>query len=287
MHHPLFSIIIPTFNSESTINLCIESIINQKFKDFEIIIVDGVSTDSTLTILSKCYENEKILIKSEKDNGIYDAMNKGIDLAKGEWLYFLGSDDTLIDKNVLEKVANLINKEKLDLVYGIVKGKDSRIEYKYDSKFTIYTKGIHHQSVFYNKGIFNKIGKYDMRFSVAADYHLTLKVFSNPKLIKKYIDIDIAYYGENGFSSKFYDYKYYSYHYKFLNKQGVKLDPIDSGNLISISIYCCLHQAMQKKDILFSWSNLIFYIFFCSELSIFMKIKSFYNMITWTIKLKK
>src|ERR1700722_16529958 len=99
----LLSIIIPTYNSQNTILTALQSIVKQSFDDFEIIIVDGLSNDDTVTIV-KNFQDDRIKIISELDNGIYDAMNKGIDRAKGDWLYFLGSDDRLYNDTVLEDV---------------------------------------------------------------------------------------------------------------------------------------------------------------------------------------
>ena len=92
MTSPLFSIIIPTFNAAKTLSASLESVINQSCQQFELLIVDGISTDDTLSVVKK-YAALSANIKwvSEKDNGIYDAMNKSIKMAKGEWLFFLGS----------------------------------------------------------------------------------------------------------------------------------------------------------------------------------------------------
>lgn len=92
------SVIIPTYNSENTIEKCLDSLLAQTFKDFEICIIDGGSLDNTLTIAT-CYRTQfkNIRIVSEPDEGVYDAMNRGIDFASGKWLYFLGSDDKVFD----------------------------------------------------------------------------------------------------------------------------------------------------------------------------------------------
>src|SRR5690606_23293701 len=84
--HPTISIIIATYNCESDIKGCLDSIISQPFENWEVIIIDGESTDRTIEIIKE-FNNEKVRLLSEKDNGIYDALNKGIKLAKGDWLY--------------------------------------------------------------------------------------------------------------------------------------------------------------------------------------------------------
>ena len=121
MYKPLISIIIPTFNSEVTLDIALESIINQTYDNLEILILDGLSTDKTIEI-SKEYQNKfsELRIFSEKDKGIYDAMNKGINYAKGEWLYFMGSDDSLFESTTLEQFTGLIGIEDIDVVYGNV-----------------------------------------------------------------------------------------------------------------------------------------------------------------------
>ena len=93
---PIISIIIPTYNVESTIGTVLESITAQTFRGYEVVIVDGVSKDGTAEIVARyAAGNPAIRWVQEKDKGIYDAMNKGVGLARGEWLYFLGADDTL------------------------------------------------------------------------------------------------------------------------------------------------------------------------------------------------
>jgi glycosyltransferase involved in cell wall biosynthesis len=117
---PFFSIIVPTYNSEATLKGCLESVLCQKFTDIEILIIDGMSNDKTLSI-AKNYKNPIIRIYTETDEGIYDAMNKGIKQSQGKWLYFLGSDDELYDNEVLTNIATLINNnDNPDIIYGNV-----------------------------------------------------------------------------------------------------------------------------------------------------------------------
>ncbi|MGC3979002.1 MAG: glycosyltransferase [Paludibacteraceae bacterium] len=128
-----FSIIIPTYNSASTLQKCLESVISQIFENYEVIIVNGVSNDKTLQ-LAHDFNDDRIRVLCEPDEGIYDAMNKGIKLAKGEWLYFSGSDDSLYDSSVLTNVFSLIMNAKVDVVYGDVLME--KINEVYDGEFT-------------------------------------------------------------------------------------------------------------------------------------------------------
>lgn len=121
---PFFSIITATYNSSLVIEGCIDSLLEQKFRNYEHIIVDGKSCDSTIQIIEKKKnDNEEygrcLTVLSEKDSGIYEAFNKGLDLASGKYLFFLGSDDFLYDKNTLLGVYNsLIERENIFISYG-------------------------------------------------------------------------------------------------------------------------------------------------------------------------
>lgn len=284
---PFFSIIIPLYNSSSTLGQCLNSIIGQTYKNYELVLIDGASADNTLQLINDFrnqHSNVSIQLLTEPDNGIYDAMNKGIDLAKGSWLYFMGSDDSFFSPYVLNEVATLIENKPADLIYGNVTGIDSHIRYVYNTVAKVLSQGIHHQSVFYKKQLFNIIGKYDTRFKVAADYHFTLKVFFNNSFKTQYADLDIANYGEAGLSSSTYDYKFFSYHYKFLavNNATDKID--DKQQCLDTSIYCCLYLAKEKKELGFAWSNILFYIAASNGLSFKSRVKIFLRMMYWSVK---
>lgn len=204
-----FSIIIPTFNSEKTLERCLKSVVNQSFKDFEILIMDGLSTDSTLAIV-KSFNDDRIKIFSEKDKGIYDAMNKGIDKANGKWLYFLGSDDELYDEKVLEKIYFVIQTTRKKIIYGNVKiignagwAKDGDI---YDGEFNlekILRKNICHQAVFYHKSVYTKLGYYNMSYILCADWDFNLRCFA--KYCFSYTDIIIAKFSGGNTSAAMVD----------------------------------------------------------------------------------
>lgn len=202
----LFSIIIPTFNSSLTIRACIKSVLDQTFSDFEILIMDGVSNDETLDIIES-YNDKRIHIYSEKDSGIYDAMNKGVDKAKGEWLYFIGSDDKLYNNTVLETVFLNIRKTKKKIIYGSVEivgdsgwAKDGEIYDGYFNLNKLLRKNICHQAIFYKKSIFKKMGYFNTSYVICADYDFNLKCYSNYGFL--YLDIIIAKFrgGNTSFS---------------------------------------------------------------------------------------
>jgi glycosyltransferase involved in cell wall biosynthesis len=199
------SIIIPTYNSSKTLEDCLQSIAEQTYSNLEVVIVDGLSNDNTVSI-AKSYVDKihHLVVVSEKDKGIYDAMNKGIDLAKGEWLFFLGSDDSLYDPNVLEKIFQKHQAlvEKSDFIYGNVKWGNSDEIYagKFDT-FRIYKQNICHQSIFYKKEIFQKLGKYELRYPIYADWYLNCGCYLTDSIRINYIEEVIANYSLMGTSS--------------------------------------------------------------------------------------
>lgn len=180
----LISIIIPTYNSSKTIEACLKCITMQTFKAFEVIIIDSVSKDGTLQIANS-FRDERIKIYSAPDRGIYDAMNKGVSLAKGEYLYFLGSDDTLFDCDVLKKITTEIANSKPKIIYGNVKMKgDSHLVKNgtiYGGEFDLKRLMVHnipHQAIFYHKSVFAQIGKYNITYQLFADHDFNLRAIS-------------------------------------------------------------------------------------------------------------
>jgi glycosyltransferase involved in cell wall biosynthesis len=116
------SIVIPTYNSEKTIERCLNSLTCQTYQDFEICIIDASSLDRTLEKIDEFQSKfQNLRVVSEADKGTYDAMNKGIDLAQGEWIYFLGSDDTIYDDNVFADIFGVSPDKNCGIVYGNVR----------------------------------------------------------------------------------------------------------------------------------------------------------------------
>lgn len=198
---PLISIIIPTLNCANNIKESLLSILNQKNSSFEIVVMDGLSTDGTLDIaneLSKYHDN--IVIFSEPDNGIYHAMNKGITRARGDWLYFMGGDDILFDELVLQDIsASMRSNKTTKVIYGNVIFMSTNEKYRGKFNGIILTKyNICHQAIFYNRSIFDEIGYYNTSYITLADYHFNIKWFYNKKIQRIYLDRIIAKYNDRG-----------------------------------------------------------------------------------------
>ena len=197
------SIITVCFNEKEIRRTC-ESICGQTWQDFEWIVVDGGSTDGTLDILNE-YKYRINLLISEKDDGIYDAMNKGILHAKGKWLSFMNGGDCFYDNSVLEKV---FEKSKYDLnkyavLYGhtFVRGKN-KISKRKQIYFPFYflNNVICHQSAFVKREAFDKYGLYNKNLKIYADHEKWVQMITHGEKFKL-LDICISDFNSSGISS--------------------------------------------------------------------------------------
>ncbi len=177
---PLITVITVVFNGAKTLEETIQSVINQTYPNVEYIIIDGGSTDGTLDIIKK-YEDHIDYWVSEKDKGIYDAMNKGASMALGSWLYFLGSDDKVFDTNVFCSLIKEIE-PNLDILMGLVKTNNKFIHSKFTMKTYLHNT-VHHQSALYNKTLF-KFFRYNTNYKIASDYELNLLILLERKKTK-------------------------------------------------------------------------------------------------------
>lgn len=206
---PLISIITVCFNSAKTIRQTIESVLNQTYTNIEYILVDGKSTDNTVEIIKE-YEPkfaEKGIIYrwiSEQDNGIYDAMNKGIKMATGEWIGIINSDDwyELLTCNYIAKESEKYNS---DVIYGItLMHKDNQPLYVRQFIHTEWDKfncSAMHPSVFIKNSIYSKIGLYDTSFKLAADVDLTIRLTRTTNYKIRFVPIVLSNFRIGGASS--------------------------------------------------------------------------------------
>ena len=222
---PLISIIIVTYNSGKYLEGCLKSIFKQSYKNYEIIIIDNQSKDKTLKIIKK-HEKRIDLWVSEKDNGIFDAMNKGIKRSKGRIISILNSDDFFYP-NALNIVNNYFSSDnKIDYLFGSVQKKKLYSGFKPKLmrwKFNIYPS--HSVGFFVKKKVHNKIGLYNTRYRHSNDYDFFYR------LIKKKTFIGIrtlrtevlGKFRDGGFSSKlsFFDRLLMELRIRFNNKQNI------------------------------------------------------------------
>lgn len=203
------SVIIPTYNAGKTINEAVLSVLQQTYPDIELLVIDGASSDDTLTILKKLQQQHTFTFVSEKDKGVYDAMNKGISMARGEWIYFLGADDKFHNNTIVFDFFSLPELDKYDLWYGDILLKTSRK--RYGGQFTIQRlllENIPHQGMFFKKSMFERFGYYNLKYKILADYVFNLSWFADKKVKRGYFDEIVAEYAEEGMSTLKKDFAY-------------------------------------------------------------------------------
>lgn len=185
------SIITATYNSVATIVSCMESVLQQIYPNIEYVIIDGQSTDNTLEMAQHIKSKSpkaNIVIQSEPDKGIYDALNKGIALATGDVIGFVHSDDMLANPNTIQNIVNTFNTQKLDGVYGDLQyvtqtNTDKVIRHWQSQQFnsSLLKKGWMpaHPTLFLKRDVYAKQGHFNLKYKIAADYDFILRVFKD------------------------------------------------------------------------------------------------------------
>lgn len=249
-----FSIITVCYNCKTTIENTILSVINQTYSKIQYIIIDGGSTDGTLEIINK-YRNKIDIIISEADKGVYDAMNKGINHASGDWINFMNSGDTFYDLNVLANIQKHIN-PKMDIIYG-----DTCIELDNSKKYCLkpdtlesfqYKLPFCHQSCFI-KTTLAKSNLFDLTFKYVADYAMFYHLY-NQKANFKYINTIISIYqiesgltASNSFLCNMEKYKVNGKKVSIINK--LKMNIKDNIlNLLPHSVIKIIRSYLYKRN---------------------------------------
>lgn len=212
---PKISIITPTYNSENTLDGTINALLRQSFSDFEYIIIDGVSKDKTVERIQSfipAFEEKgvTVTIVSEPDKGVYDAMNKGISMAKGDLIGITNSDDWYED-NALEVIWNKYTDGKVDkansMIYGIERvWKDGKV-------FNLQRRGaafisesvLPHSTFFVARAVYEKHGAFDLSVKVLADYDFISRCVSQGVKLEE-VDVVISNFRLGGISSSYFDF---------------------------------------------------------------------------------
>ncbi|MGB9940434.1 glycosyltransferase family 2 protein [Methanosarcina sp.] len=202
--NPKVSVITVCYNAEEFIENAINSVLEQTYKNLEYIVIDGASTDSTVAIVNK-YKDKINYFLSEPDNGMYEAMNKGIKASSGEIFYFLNSDDVFHDKYVVANSVKLLQEDmNVELIYGAViiinpDTKASFLQAYGDVTRPFFIKSaICQQAIFYRKSLFDKVGLFDEKYKIVGDYEFNLRAFYKYDIKKKYVPQVMAIFRDGG-----------------------------------------------------------------------------------------
>lgn len=203
------SIITVCYNAEKTIEKTIQSVLAQDYDDLEYIVIDGLSKDGTMNIVNR-YLDKIAVVKSEKDKGMYDGINKGIGLATGDVVGILNADDVFAACNIISQVAETFSKHtEIDALIGDVafyneQGKQTRYysSAKWHPGKFVWGFMPAHPSFYCKKSAFETIGNYRLDFDIAADYELLIRFLNIKKLNYKYISLLMVKMSLGGKSTK-------------------------------------------------------------------------------------
>jgi glycosyltransferase involved in cell wall biosynthesis len=209
------SILTINYNNASGLRKTVESVLTQTSQDFEFIVVDGASTDGSLEFLTAKFQFSTVNCKfiSEPDNGIYHAMNKGINIAKGDYIHFLNSGDWLVDafvvKNMLKELDNIISSgNQPDVFVGnkITVRSDGKVRYGKNDKqlvtaLTFYRGTIEHTSAYIRRAMFETVGLYDENLKIVSDWKWYFEAVLHHNAKVAFTDIYVSYFDNTGISS--------------------------------------------------------------------------------------
>ncbi len=190
------SIITVVYNNVDTITECIKSVLSQTYKDLELIIIDGASTDGTQVKIEEFRDQLGYYI-SEKDSGIFDAYNKGIMKATGDIIGILNSDDFLYEPDTISKIVEAFETSKADLVYGhgmfVSQNKTNKVKRIYSSRsfkrnYLNFGWIPLHPTIYVKKELYQKHGPYSLNYTIASDYDMSLRWFGDSTLKKHFLD---------------------------------------------------------------------------------------------------
>jgi glycosyltransferase involved in cell wall biosynthesis len=205
-NNPVVTIITVCYNCSDTIAATVQSVLNQDYKPIQYLIIDGASTDGTLEIINKYRENIDQVI-SERDSGIYDAMNKGLQYVKGDIVYFLNSGDQLFAADTITKIVSVFKENpEISLVYGDVVEYGKRIsEYcsmSRDHQIQFFTRILCHQALFSRRSLFEKTRGFDLNFHIFADRDWIIRSIFLHNSRVFYTPVPVCKYLVGGFSTQ-------------------------------------------------------------------------------------
>lgn len=189
------SVIMASYNSQRTVSRAISSFLSQDYSNKELIVIDGASRDATCAIV-EAFQSPLIRLQSERDNGIYDAINKGIRMAAGEVICLLHSNDFYSDSSILQQVSGLMSADDLDAIYADVEFFRPSVPYttvrhyrstRFSPKMLQFGIMPAHPTLFLRRRIFEKFGGYRTDMQIAADFEFIARIFKDDALRSAYV----------------------------------------------------------------------------------------------------
>lgn len=227
------TIITVVFNGERFLEDCIKSVIAQDYENIEYIIIDGASTDGSLAIANR-YRGKLATLISEKDRGMYDALNKGIALASGDVIGILNADDMLASVDVISCVAKMFATPNIDGVYGdlnyVNQTNPTKVHRKWKGKsYSLRSIGRGwmpaHPTLYLKKDVFNRFGNYSLDFGTAADYELMLRMLYKFKINAVYLNKLMVLMRTGGISNASMAHRKHAFNndLKAIKQNGIKM----------------------------------------------------------------
>lgn len=205
---PAVAVITAVRNAEATLERTLASVARQTWRPLEHIVIDGASTDGTRAILER--HGDRLRWISEPDRGLYDAMNKGLAMVRDPDAYvlFLNADDTIHSDDAIERALSSAQGE--DLVYGRLERHDEALDYRdvigreVSARDMVLGMRCHHQAMLTRARVFERVGGFDLRYRIAADYDWAVRVFLHPSLTRRFVPVIVSTMGRGGVSDRRY-----------------------------------------------------------------------------------
>jgi glycosyltransferase involved in cell wall biosynthesis len=210
---PRLTVVIATYQAEAYIARCLDSVRAQRFQEYEVWVIDGGSRDRTVEIVrERAAVDARIQCVSERDRGVYDAMNKGVARARGAWIFFLGADDRFAHPDALSDLAPHLDESTVDFVHADIVwrndgwGRDGTVYGGEIAKAELLEKNFCHQGVFYARSLFERHGGYHLDYRVLADWEFNIRVFDHAR--RRYVKLLVAEVFGGGLSQSAHDYAF-------------------------------------------------------------------------------
>lgn len=264
MYRPIVTIITAVYNRADKIEQCISSVVNQTYDNLEYVVIDGGSTDGTVEIIKK-YADKIAYWCSEPDNGIYDAWNKGLRHATGDYINFIGSDDAICSIDTIENIIAYLS-DDIDVLAGNVMRVRERDTFEFvqdnehvKNRDTYKGKCIVTQGTFVKRSICNKY-KFDASYKVAADYKFFLQYYHDKSVNIKFIDDVVQYFSDGGVSGE-------NWNWDFVRNEDNRV-----YNELGLYELVDCHYKEREADSTYKFKE------FCKKLGVFELIKKAYHL---------